>query len=113
MISPDRAIETAMNKAAVLTEMVSLLQETLELEGDHSAAKASPDSPLIGSDAIVASLGLVSFISDVERWLSDERGVEVTLVSEQAMSRTQSPFRTVEALADYVLELLAEPVNHE
>ena len=105
-ISPEFAIETAMNKAALLASMVDLLQETLDLEGDGSGAKANPGSPLIGAGAVVASLGLVSFISDVECFLSDDHGLEVTLVSEQALSRTQSPFRTIETLANYILELL-------
>ena len=62
-------------------------------------------SPLLGQDAVLSSMGLVTLITDAESVLADEHGVEVTLVSEDAFSRRQSPFRTVEALADYVLEL--------
>jgi len=85
--------------------MVSMLGEALEDEGFHDPWKASAMSPLLGQDAVLSSMGLVTLITDAESALAEGHGVEVTLVSEDAFSRRQSPFRTVEALADYVLEL--------
>jgi hypothetical protein len=38
---------------------------------------------------------------------------EIILVNESALSRKNSPFRTVSTLADYVLELVGEPVDSD
>ena len=35
----------------------------------------------------------------------------LTLVSERALSRKKSPFRTINALADYVFELVETPAE--
>ena len=94
-----------MRRADLIQMMVGMLGEALEDEGSHNPGKASAMSPLLGQDAVLSSMGLVTLITDAELVLADEHGVEVTLVSEDAFSRRQSPFRTVEALADYVLEL--------
>ena len=59
----------------------------------------------MGEDAVVTSLSLVSFIADVESTLADSYDIDVTLVSEHALSRRRSPFRTIATLADYVVEL--------
>ena len=51
---------------------------------------------------------LVSFIADLETTLASDYGLNLTLVSEQALSRSKSPFRSVDALADYILELTGD-----
>lgn len=93
-----------MEREVLIEKMTELLRMTIVTQGGEEIAVAA-ESPLLGPDAIVTSLGLVSFIMDVEATLADEQGVEVTLVNEAALSRSRSPFRSVEALADYVIEL--------
>jgi hypothetical protein len=93
-----------MDRDTLIGTMTDLLRMTIVTQGGEEIVLAH-DSPLLGPNAIVTSLGLVSFIMDVEATLADEHGVEVTLVNEAALSRSRSPFRSVEALADYVLEL--------
>ena len=85
--------------------MVGMLGEALEEEGLADGGAANGSSPLLGADAILTSMGLVILISDIESVLEEELGIEVTLVSEDAFSRRQSPFRSVDALANYILEL--------
>jgi len=63
---------------------------------------------LLGGDTMLDSLGLVELIVDVEQRLEAELGVAVTLADERAMSLRQSPFRTVDTLADYICVLAAE-----
>jgi hypothetical protein len=64
-------------------------------------------NPLIfGPGAAMDSLGLVNFLADLEFRLGEEFGREIVLASEQAMSRSRSPFRDVDALTEYILELL-------
>jgi acyl carrier protein len=69
--------------------------------------RKDPATPLIGQDAALDSFALVTLIVTVEARVSDELGRSITLASEQALSRTHSPFRTLGTLAAYVDELLA------
>lgn len=105
-----------MNKTDLIALMLTMLQDALDAhrvdEGtDANPVKASPDLPLIGEEAAITSMGLVSFVSDIESTLQERLSVELTLVSEQALSRRHSPFRTIDALSDYVLELLGTPAT--
>ena len=59
------------------------------------------DAPLFGADSPLDSLGLVSLIIDIEEALQD-RGVEISLSDEHAMSQSRSPFRSVPALVAYI-----------
>ena len=99
-----------MIKQELVGVMIELLQSALEAhridEGTALApVRATAQLPLIGEEAAVTSMGLVSFISDVESTLQEKYALELTLVSEQALSRKHSPFRSIDALADYVMEL--------
>ena len=66
-----------------------------------------PATRLLGPGAALDSLALVTLIVTVEARVADELGTSITLASEDAMSRTHSPFRTLGTLAAYVDELLA------
>ncbi len=100
-----------MNKSDLIEMMTALLGDALQEEGASDPGQANRDSPLLGADAILSSMGLVTLITGVESVLEEEHGIEVTLVSEDAFSRRQSPFRTIDALADYILELAGAPAN--
>ena len=102
-----------MQREELIALMVERLQDVLAEQGAHETIQASAASPLIGVEAVLTSLGLVSFIVDVESTLGQTYGVELTLVSEQALSRRNSPFRTVHTLADYILELVGAPGESE
>jgi hypothetical protein len=67
---------------------------------------ANETSTIFGPTGMLDSLGLVSFLADLEYKLSEEFDCAVVLASEQAMSRSRSPFRDVSALTAYVTELL-------
>jgi len=96
-----------IDRAGLVAEMAALLEEAVRAEGEETDLKPSSASPLVGGEAILSSLALVSYIMDVESILSDDYDLDVTLVNESALSRAKSPFRSVDALADYVLELAA------
>jgi hypothetical protein len=68
---------------------------------------SGPPSELIfGAGGPLDSLALVSFLADLEYRIAEEFDRQVVLASEQAMSRSRSPFRDVSSLAEYILELL-------
>jgi len=89
----------------LISMMTGLLQATLDDQNEHGAVTATPSLPLVGENAAITSMRLVSFIADLETTLASDYGLNLTLVSEQALSRSKSPFRSVDALADYILEL--------
>lgn len=89
------------------TEILALLVETFT-EGLPDRDAPDTDEPLLGADAQLDSMELVSFVSDVEDTLSERFGLEVILADERALSRSKSPFRSLNALAEYVGELLAD-----
>ena len=103
-----------MDRQAIVDVMVGMLQQTLDshlLDQGGEAVRATADLPLIGEEAAVSSMALVSYIADVESTLMESFNLTVTLVSERALSRKKSPFRNVNALADYVLELVETPAE--
>jgi acyl carrier protein len=79
-------------------------------EGINSPAleNANRETRLIGSHSALDSIGLVTLIADVEEAVSVHFGKDLILADDRAMSRTNSPFRRVDSLADYVIERLQE-----
>src|ERR1700733_5757908 len=88
---------------------VSLILDCLEeVPGAGSIPPSALDNhlELLGPGSALDSISLVTLIVDVEQRVAEECDVTVTLASESAMSRRQSPFRTVGAFADYICELV-------
>jgi acyl carrier protein len=63
---------------------------------------------LFGPSGILDSIGLVNLVVAAESAIEDEFGVSVALADDRAMSQKNSPFRTVSALADYIMMILEE-----
>ena len=66
----------------------------------------SSATPLFGVDAALDSLEFVSLVTDVEASLNIDRGLDVSLVDDRALARSESPYATVETLRDYILEIV-------
>ncbi|MBU1101715.1 MAG: hypothetical protein KKA84_15065 [Bacteroidetes bacterium] len=77
------------------------INDNFELQG--SDEKASDDTVLFGSNSSIDSLGFVNIIVGVENQLK-ERNIDISLVSEKAMSRKNSPFKTVKTLVEFIQE---------
>jgi len=85
----------------------------LESIRDYAAQTGLPintseDMRLLGRDALVDSLGLVTILASFEADINDTFGTEIVLADERAMSMERSPFRTVSSLVDYACALLDE-----
>jgi len=80
-----------------------------EVKGDLGEAMksgSSLDVRLYGHGSSLDSLGLVRLLIDIEQRVNDRYGLSVALMDEKAMSQKQSPFRTVNSLADYLVRLI-------
>lgn len=95
-----------MTRPEVLTIILAALREQLQFSGQSISGPLTEDTPLMGGDAAIDSLGLVTVIVEVEQRLQDDHGVSVILADERAMSQHHSPFRTAGTLADYALASL-------
>lgn len=65
------------------------------------------ETGLYGMSGNLDSLTLVYLAVNLEDLISEEFGVEVTLVDDKAISQKNSPFKTIQSLKDYILELLS------
>ena len=97
-----------MDRAQILESVIyPAVREVAPTLGGSKPFSADPEATLFGKDGAVDSLGLVILVVAVEQRVAAAYGKQVTLASEQAMSRSASPFRTLGRLADYIVELLA------
>jgi hypothetical protein len=81
-----------------------------ELPADRQLIKA-PETRLLGPKSVLDSLHLVSLLISAEREVEDSFGVSLTLADERALSMKESPFRTIQSLADYLGILIGEAQN--
>ena len=81
-----------------------------ELPPDRQLIKA-PETRLLGSQSVLDSMHLVSLIVTIEREVEDAFGVALTLADERALSMKESPFRSIQSLADYIGILITDARN--
>jgi acyl carrier protein len=106
----DNRNQSNLNSSDITEIVVSSLQEVIEM-GNGSlpdVENLASDTRLIGREAVLDSMGLVNLIVEVEQRLEEEFDVVVVLADERAMSQKQSPFRSVQSLADYIAQLVQE-----
>src|SRR5687768_11065956 len=84
------------------------LNEVFAQGGTPPPGALSETTVLVGTDAVLDSLGVVQLIVEVEQRVEQAHGISVTLASDKAMSQKNSPFRTVGVLADHVVATAQE-----
>lgn len=92
-------------------QIVSLIYEVIDEENeekeDGKRIVKSLETLFLSKERGLDSLGLVSLIVATEEKIVDSFDVEITIADAKAMSQKNSPFRSVNSLADYILELLS------
>ena len=94
-----------MNRITTEELVISVISRYLLSQ--NADCPVNQSTSLFGAEAILDSMGLVNIVIDLESEFLD-RGIEISLTSENAMSRRQSPFRTIETLVDYICEQIDE-----
>ncbi len=74
-------------------------------EADQQS-QISPDSPIFGEDGQLDSMELVALAMDIEDAFA-ERGFDISVSDEKAMSGKHSPFRDVPSLVAYLGSLVS------
>ena len=106
----DQQTEIGGNRSEILRLVLASLEDMLDMadDGRPRPAELGADTRLIGREGVLDSMGLVTLLVDVEQRLEEEHDVVLILADERAMSQQRSPFRSVDALTDYVCQLLEE-----
>ena len=89
----------------IILDVISIINQELE---DKIPIKDREKSILFGNNSIIDSLIFVNLIVAVEEKIEEEFNTQVVLADEKAMSQRNSPFRTVETLANYIVKILGE-----
>ena len=66
------------------------------------------DTILLGENSILDSFDFVSLVANIEEKISESFDKNISIVSEKAFSKKYSPFKTVDRITDYLLELITE-----
>jgi acyl carrier protein len=97
-----------LNRETAVQIVIASLREVLEQSDEPILADLGEDTVIVGNNAILDSLGVVSLIVEIEGCLEIKYEISVTLASDRAMSQRSSPFRTVGVLADYMCSVIKE-----
>lgn len=87
------------------------LEDIKENLDNPEALILSPETRLFGSESALSSIDMVNLLVDIESLIEDKLNISITIANEKAMSRKNSPFKTVQSLADYIKELVEEAQN--
>lgn len=93
------------------SRIIEMLIETIRSTGLSNFERVSAESSLFGDNSLFDSMGLVNFVVDVETRFQAE-GIKLSLMSEDAMSKRRSPFRSIASLADFIQEQISSEDNH-
>ena len=73
--------------------------------------QAEKSTQLFGHRGVLDSLTLVNLIVVTEQKVQEALNIVITLADERAMSQKNSPFKSVESLANYLVLLVKEKTN--
>ena len=104
-------MNTIFNRENIINLLLSTLEVHFNEINEPIDLSERENIKLFGGDGLLDSIGLVSFVVEVEESLEDEFNVSVILADEKAMSRRTSPFARISYLADYILEVVNEDSN--
>jgi acyl carrier protein len=96
------------------SDVIDLIQQCLaglnaeRLEDDQ--IPIGEETPLLGGESQLDSLGFVAFVADLEEKLQASAGRDFVLVGELDASENH-PFRNVSALANRIVEMSALPTS--
>jgi len=96
-----------MDRTVAISIVTACLKDGLEQAG-NPLDKIDEETVIVGPDAVLDSIGVVSLIVDIEQRLQMDHDIAVTLASEKAMSQKNSPFRTVGVLATHIIESIEQ-----
>ena len=95
-------------KDKIVKIIIAAANELNEEEEISVSEELSLSTRLFGENGVLDSMGLVSLVVAVEQAIDEELDASVSLADEKALSQKNSPYRTVETLAEYAEKLIQE-----
>lgn len=89
----------------LVREAVNELNEELQYD---TLENPNEETILFGGEDGIDSLSLVRLVVDIEQRVSEELDKQASLADERAMSARRSPYRSVGALTDFIVERIGE-----
>jgi acyl carrier protein len=96
-----------MDRAGILDIVLAAVAAANLARPDGQKLEVSATAPLFGAESPLDSLGLVALVIDVEEAMIN-KGFNVVLSDERALSQRRSPFRDIASLVDYIERLINE-----
>lgn len=93
-----------MDKENLPNYLLKILHSYIEDNDIDVEVEVDINTRLIGTDSILDSIGLVTFVVEVEQAILEDHSIDVELASEKAMSRTTSPFISIKTLSKFISE---------
>lgn len=97
-----------MDQERIEQLIVVTLEGVTEVLEIQPAEPISTNTQIFGQKGFLSSMGLVTFITDLEERIEEELGETLILADDRAMSRERSPFRSISSLTQYVAFLLED-----
>jgi acyl carrier protein len=96
-----------VTRDAVQEIVLATMRAANQLRDANDQLDVSPEARLFGRGSPLDSMGLVTLLLDIEEALR-AAGLPVTLTTDRAMSQARSPFRSVPALVEYIVQVSGE-----
>lgn len=96
-----------MDKLEIQQIIFEAIKMTNNAREDNQQIPIGEETELYGRNGNLDSMGLVSFLIDIEESLMDH-DIQISLSDERAMSQSRSPFSNVQTLTDYIDALIRE-----
>ena len=84
--------------------ITSGLKESLTEGGLKISEEINPTTIIFGNGGRLDSLGLVSFLINLEQKVEEEYDMQITIADEKAMSMSNSPFKNVKRLTSFLVQ---------
>ena len=95
-----------MDRDKIKSMVLECLREAALEMDDARDLEIDGQLKLFGRDGLFDSLGLVSFLVDMEDKLADELDLDISLSDEKALSAHSGPFRSADSFVDYIMGVL-------
>ena len=82
------------------------LKEFNEEEDESNLLEVSKNTILLDKKGKLDSLGFITLVVITESNIFNKLGKNITIVSEKAFSKKYSPFKNIESLTEFIVELL-------
>ena len=97
-----------MERSRLLSLVLDTLADYDSMMPDGPPPTMDESTSLFGPEGVFDSIGLVSFLTDLEEQVNDAAATDITIADERALSAEKSPFRSVGALVDHLASRLSE-----